>query len=71
MCGGGILFQKSLNFSDFVFIESLSIIVQIKITFSNLKSVECFEIDKKFLETMYTNVKKGILIISYQRKKTE
>ena len=50
---------KSLNFSDFIFIESLSTIVHIEITFSNLKRVECFEFDKNSLETTYTYVKNG------------
>ena len=56
--GGRAISNKDLYFSDFVFIESLPIIVHIKITFSNLKSVECFEFDKKILETTYTVVKK-------------
>ena len=50
---------KNFKFSDLVFMEPLSTIVQIKITFSNLKSVKCFELDKTFLETTYTDVKKG------------
>ena len=50
---------KSLKFSDFVFMESLSTTVYIKITFSNLKSVECFEFDKKNFETTHIDVKKG------------
>ena len=56
---GGLLVYKSLNFSDFVFAEFLFTIVHIKITFSNLKSVECFEFDKKNFETTYIDVKKG------------
>ena len=46
---------KSLNFSDFVFMKSLST----KITFSKLKSMECFEFDKNNFETTHTAVKKG------------
>ena len=43
----GLLVYKNLNFSDFVFIESSSTIVPMKITFSNLKSAKCFEFNKK------------------------
>ena len=51
--------------------ESLSAIIQIRITFSNLKSVECFEFDKNFLETTYIDVKKEFLLFLIKEKKKE
>ena len=63
-----LLLYKSLKFSDLVFMEYLPTIIQIKIRFVIYKVWNILNLIKTFFKTIYTDVKKR-LIISYEKKK--